>query len=182
LQKKLLEVPRFGRNPLDIRSFLAVQTVQHIRITAVMKNWDCNLFLKWSTMSGKFVCMGISRFKMFQQCLAKLHWRNRCSTVSSAISMQSTQLYDSRNIFLLFKIFLVLGLSFFINSQKKTFRLAKAVPQPFVDVVHLWMTNQFFVESPMGYRAFISSKTSCWSSSEIKLSGVRTYMSLFWYC
>jgi hypothetical protein len=53
LRKKPLAVPISGGIPLKIKSFLAVQIVQHIRITANMKNWDWSLVLKWSTISGK---------------------------------------------------------------------------------------------------------------------------------
>ena len=40
LRKKPLEVSISGGIPLKIKSFLVVQIVQHIRITANMKNWD----------------------------------------------------------------------------------------------------------------------------------------------
>jgi hypothetical protein len=51
---------------LKIRSFLAIQIVQHIRIIASMKNWELSWIFNWAVCSGKLLPKGMSMLIMSQ--------------------------------------------------------------------------------------------------------------------
>jgi len=73
--KRSLAFPIVGWIPLKIRSFLADQIGQQIKITATRKNWDCILSLKNSVTSGKSSLKGMSMWIK----LIKLYGNITCS-------------------------------------------------------------------------------------------------------
>ena len=96
-----------------------VQIAQHTRITASMKNWEWIASLRKIIASGNSKAEGILTPMNYQHCFANSHCKKRWWTDSSVPMSQRTQLYDGRNMFFLFWIFLVLNLSL-SNSQKNT--------------------------------------------------------------
>ena len=133
---------------LKIRAFRVVQIVQHRRMAISMKNCEWIASLRKIIASGNSATLGISTPISCQHCFANSQCRKRWCTVFSVLWAQRTQLNDWRSMFLLFRIFLVLSLSF-KSSQKKdsVLWLTKAIPDPSDRGVMLWLASNDFVSS-----------------------------------
>lgn len=90
-EKAAFTKPRFWGIPLKIRSFLADQMHQHMRMATTMKKcgwaWFLICWIAEKMLSWAWILMLI----WFQQSMAKEHPRNRCSIVSSVASWHMTQ-------------------------------------------------------------------------------------------
>ena len=60
----------------------------------------------------------VFRFKIPQHCWAKGQCQNRCSTVLSTMREQISQLYESKAIFFLLRIFLVLSYLLAVTNKR----------------------------------------------------------------
>jgi hypothetical protein len=87
-------------------------------IISIEKEAPSDLLICLTALSGLSQAGSVTPICL-QHCLAKLHFRNRCLSVSTLCNKQSSQVYDSKCIFFLCRSPLVFNLSI-NNNQKKT--------------------------------------------------------------
>jgi hypothetical protein len=95
------------------------QMLHDMRIMISIKKGTWSCCLRFSAASSGWAILGGVIPIEFQQAFAKLHLRNRWYRVSSLCHKQFSHEYDSRIMFFLLNIPLVLSL-FLSHSQKKT--------------------------------------------------------------
>jgi len=98
LEDHLTVAWRDGCSPWKMRSFHEIQMPQHIRITICIKREVFNWSLKLSIASKASAWCGTFNPRRFQQALAKVQCRKRCSMVSSQVSAHKTQSKEGKVI------------------------------------------------------------------------------------